>query len=231
MGRSPPCLAPCTLPSTSRTKQKLRWMHISGLAAPLFPASPCCQAGNGGTGSRRVGRDLQKSLQKQMYLHVCMCVMGVQEWGTSLQPGKQPLGAGSAKRDGAEQQGEAGADLGWVERVRQQHLLLSAGGVRRCKACRSSNEAKARRSHQHPNAQRALCGAGTGAGWAALTYPHTALHHRAHHSLWRWGNERSSSSKEGSRTSHIHVGVSQCLCLAVAQIGIFLLWQYQCATN
>lgn len=47
------------------------------------------------------------------------------------------------------------------------------------------------------------------------------LHYHAHHSLWRWGSERNSGSKEGSKLSLIYVHIWQCLCLAVTQFVNF----------
>lgn len=109
-----------------------------------------------------------------------------------------------------------------------------------CKACRLSKETKARRSQQHSNAQRPVTttharigigigidfGTGIGTGCATPTHLHAALHHHAHHSLWRWESERNS----GSKSSHIHAGIWQCVCLAVTQFVKFFLAQYQGTT-
>jgi len=103
-----------------------------------------------------------------------------------VQLGKQPLGDGGAKWDGAEQQGQVGARSGVGGKGQ---AAASDGAVHQCKACRPSNKAKVGSSHQQPDVQRPVTalgvGAGTGAGCAALTHPLAALHHSAHHSSWR----------------------------------------------
>lgn len=70
--------------------------------------------------------------------------------------------------------GRQRADLGQLERGRKQPLWLLDGEVHWCKACRLPNEAKARRSHQHSNAQRPVATIrvriGIGTGCAALTH-------------------------------------------------------------
>lgn len=223
-------LVPC--PYTFRRREQLRWMHIPGLSS--WPASAAMLW----MGKLGAGRWAGNPCRSRCTSSVFVCVLREFKSEEPQRSGEAASRAGNAKWDRAGQQGQP--DLGQVERGRKQHLLLDAE-VHWCKACRLSKETKARRSQQHSNAQRPVTttharigigigidfGTGIGTGCATPTHLHAALHHHSHHSLWRWESERNS----GSKSSHIHAGIWQCVCLAVTQFVKFFLTQYQGTTD